>query len=1500
MNFLFECAPINPATGVPTTYRFSSLHGQSGSTLVDGKEWESAIFAAPEETVTYYQAGLVQQASIDYGAITLQLTAGTANLANMLWDGATGRVWVGVEGQELSSYEKFFEGVLGAHSKDGDQLKIPLYGLDFKLNETDILTSKYGGTGGVEGPVSIKGTFKPRAYGYCRYVTPIRIDTAYVVYQVHDGACQNIPAVYENAMTLGDPAFTVSTYAQLIGLTLKPGTWARAPAVGMFRLANEPSGKFTADVVGDVAAGQNLASIATAILVGAGLSASDIDASVASVAGSIAWDTYLTDQATVGETLRKPFADAFLYLTANEFGKFQAGSWLADGATINVGGPNAMFNVIPGTLTLEGAAPSTYSVTVNAEKCWTVHDSQDISPAIAELQEGQAANNDAAIAAQKTADQAVASIVVERARTDAIIDDGVFDRSEKAGQKLAYAGITTDYAKNVAQANIYNVSSTAYANAYAALNTYLSSLSPPWNDITQDTPIVRATWDAAWEGERAARKAILRAIADATAKLANWPSITGDGKPEDNATVGAPNGTQVGGVPVESVVDAIKDGNGVVKSARQQVAEGNAILDVKIAAAKKAATDASAEAAQIRLDLVPTIASAKQAGLDASAAATKISTDLSAEVSRAKDAEGTLRTRIETAQGGAEGALSLIATETTQRTEKDAALTQRIDSVISTSNIDRTNANTAITNEITARTTAIDAVGRRIDSVTTAYQSADGVATTRIAAEELARATAVEALGQRSNILESQLSGSAASGLQNLIKNSMRNLIDLAWWKSGAALPWTTNGGQRNEIYAVPDSAQNFANLKAPDGSSGDVWLSQADASGGPAGGWNNAPIRPLDPDKTYRFSVAIASLRVAGQSGTSYWGTSGIAALNTGTAQDNPYFAVASLPVPNRWYLFVGFIFPRNSTGKTHDGSGVFDTVTGAKISDGNNFCFRPDGAQPIHRAYQYYATVGTYQAFGRPVVELVDGSETNITAPLIAAASIKTEELARAATDEALSQRIVVTEAKLNGSQDSEVLARIRNEEYARAFADTALVNRATALEARSGGGGNLLTNTDFQTTVGWDFGGNLGPVTSTLNIAGPLYYPPGENVLSFYQGTNTGQGFGGYHDWVSTTFAVQGGTYLQAYVYSNAHRAHTQVYLSWYDSNGTTISQPTSALQSPQGGYGNSIGYYAQIGFKSILVPANATAARFSLRKYDTDAGHADSYAWFLRPYIGIAREGQTEWNPYSPGSGKAAINAANARITAEETARANADGALTSTINTVDANWRGANDARYNEIIAANTRITNEATASSNRDGALGTQINNVNAAYRADVANLGTDIGRVNQEVINTNAQVSSVNQASANRDAALGSRVDSVVATYNQANTDRYNQTVAVDSRVTSEAIASANRDGALGSRIDSVTATANGATSSAGIALSAAQDAQTKLGQARVVLTADAGNGRAQLSLYSDSYGNGAADLVGDLAIKGSAGGATTIIKGVGATTYASNGARVFQWGIY
>jgi len=99
---------------------------------------------------------------------------------------------------------------------------------------------------------------------------------------------------------------------------------------------------------------------------------------------------------------------------------------------------------------------------------------------------------------------------------------------------------------------------TAYQAAYNSLSNYLPV---SWNDLTVDTAIVRTTFDQKFADYYAARQnllntitAVLKSIAGQAATTSTWDGVTGPGKPQANATVGAPAGTQVAGVDAATVV----------------------------------------------------------------------------------------------------------------------------------------------------------------------------------------------------------------------------------------------------------------------------------------------------------------------------------------------------------------------------------------------------------------------------------------------------------------------------------------------------------------------------------------------------------------------------------------------------------------------------------------------------------------------------------------------------------------------------------------------------------------------------------------------------------------------------------------------------------------------------------------------------------------------------------------------------------------------------------
>lgn len=91
-------------------------------------------------------------------------------------------------------------------------------------------------------------------------------------------------------------------------------------------------------------------------------------------------------------------------------------------------------------------------------------------------------------------------------------DDGWVTGAEKQIVIRDYTDATNEKSGIDAKADAVSISRVAYDNAYAALTAYLGGLSPAWNDTTQATPVVRATWNSEWTTFEDARRALLLAI----------------------------------------------------------------------------------------------------------------------------------------------------------------------------------------------------------------------------------------------------------------------------------------------------------------------------------------------------------------------------------------------------------------------------------------------------------------------------------------------------------------------------------------------------------------------------------------------------------------------------------------------------------------------------------------------------------------------------------------------------------------------------------------------------------------------------------------------------------------------------------------------------------------------------------------------------------------------------------------------------------------------------
>lgn len=153
-------------------------------------------------------------------------------------------------------------------------------------------------------------------------------------------------------------------------------------------------------------------------------------------------------------------------------------------------------------------------------------------------------------------------------------DQIIAEYVNNSNQGLAYLG--TLYPAVLSPTNYY----AAYTTAVQTLATYLNAGSaytlpslgssptdaPNWisnANLSSSTPvtIVSATFRANWKDVYDKKTALVNKATEEAGKVAGWSGITGTGKPADNATVGAPAGTLINGVAVETVTTAVTNFN---------------------------------------------------------------------------------------------------------------------------------------------------------------------------------------------------------------------------------------------------------------------------------------------------------------------------------------------------------------------------------------------------------------------------------------------------------------------------------------------------------------------------------------------------------------------------------------------------------------------------------------------------------------------------------------------------------------------------------------------------------------------------------------------------------------------------------------------------------------------------------------------------------------------------------------------------------------------------
>lgn len=247
--YLVEMQPYDPVGAATVNVNFSDNLTDSaelGTTL----PYHVRLTQSFNTEVGVFDDNVPGGTTVAVGSISLLNTDGAFDyLLGYAWDKRSVIVKKGYEGDAYAAYTTIFTGTSLEASVSGSYLVIAIR--DSSTALTDVFQpNKFLGTGGSEGFSDLAGKRKPLCYGRVRNLLPVAVDSALLVLQVHDGAVENVQAVYDrgNKLTCSQ---NYASYAALTSATIEPGFYATYRAGGFIRLGAKPAGTLTADVDGE-------------------------------------------------------------------------------------------------------------------------------------------------------------------------------------------------------------------------------------------------------------------------------------------------------------------------------------------------------------------------------------------------------------------------------------------------------------------------------------------------------------------------------------------------------------------------------------------------------------------------------------------------------------------------------------------------------------------------------------------------------------------------------------------------------------------------------------------------------------------------------------------------------------------------------------------------------------------------------------------------------------------------------------------------------------------------------------------------------------------------------------------------------------------------------------------------------------------------------------------------------------------------------------------------
>lgn len=262
---LIEASPRRAADGVNETVRLAGGGGQFPY-FYGGQHYRAGVVQLPTivTAITFdggdFGAGGVPQAAELQWAASRK--ADLAAIANYFWIDAPITVRIGDENSAGTLPAVTITGKVLSATVDGGVVKLQLSDPAADLKKP-LLTARFGGTGGADGPAEWDGRIKTRVWGRVWNLEGELIDRANNVYCWADPArpIQSFDALRDK----GAPAAAINvlawqgsvaaTFAALQAAVAPQGGGVACPSIACVKWWTQPAGALTADLKGEIGAG---------------------------------------------------------------------------------------------------------------------------------------------------------------------------------------------------------------------------------------------------------------------------------------------------------------------------------------------------------------------------------------------------------------------------------------------------------------------------------------------------------------------------------------------------------------------------------------------------------------------------------------------------------------------------------------------------------------------------------------------------------------------------------------------------------------------------------------------------------------------------------------------------------------------------------------------------------------------------------------------------------------------------------------------------------------------------------------------------------------------------------------------------------------------------------------------------------------------------------------------------------------------------------------------